>query len=354
MKPSPDFARLLQVLTRDGEPDRIPFVELFHDAEIMTAVLAEPVAWPDPSDRMAVETYHLRRLRFWHMLGYDYITLAPRIPFQVTRNISEDTAPLRKSARAWADESSGPIACWDDFHAYRWPSFGETDMSPMEILARELPDGMQMIGFTGGILEWGMNLMGYEGLALALYDEPELVEAVFERVAEVTLAVHTAMAQHQRVGALWLGDDMGHKHATLISADHLRQFVLPWHRRIADVAHEYGKPFLLHSCGCVEQIMDDLIDVVGIDAKHSFEDIIMPAAEFKAKYGHRVALLGGVDMDFLASRSEEDVRRYVRTILEQCAPGGGFALGSGNSLANYVPIPNFLAMLDEGRRFGRA
>ena len=74
-------------------------------------------------------------------------------------------------------------------------------------------------------------------------------------------------------------------------------------------------------------------------------------AEAKRRYGKRVALLGGVDVDMLCRSSEDDVRAYTRRVIEACAPGGGWALGTGNSVANYIPVRNYLAMLDEGRRF---
>ena len=79
----------------------------------------------------------------------------------------------------------------------------------------------------------------------------------------------------------------------------------------------------------------------------------MPVAEAKRKYGKRIAILGGVDVDFLARHAEEEVRKYVCRVLGECAPGGGYALGSGNSVANYIPVENYLAMLDEGRKFNR-
>jgi len=79
----------------------------------------------------------------------------------------------------------------------------------------------------------------------------------------------------------------------------------------------------------------------------------MPAPEFKRRYGSRIGVLGGVDVHLLASASEEDVRAYTRKTIEECLPGGGWALGSGNSLTNYIPIPNFMAMLDEGWKCGR-
>jgi len=133
------------------------------------------------------------------------------------------------------------------------------------------------------------------------------------------------------VGAQRLNDDMGFKGGTLASPAALRHYVFPTQRRICEIAHRHGKPVLLHS----------------------FEDVIMPVWEAKRKWGHRMALLGGVDMDVLARGSEEQVRAYTRRCLEECAPGGGWALESGNTVANYVPVWNFLAMLEEGWQYGR-
>ena len=140
---------------------------------------------------------------------------------------------------------------------------------------------------------------------------------------------------------------MGFRTGTLLSPEALRRYVLPWHARQAAVAHEHGQQYFLHSCGNLAAIMDDLIDWVGIDAKHSFEDAIMPVEEFHRRYHDRVASLGGVDVDVLARGSEADVRRRTREVIDACAPLGRFAVGSGNSIPSYVPLANYLAMLDE-------
>jgi uroporphyrinogen decarboxylase len=97
--------------------------------------------------------------------------------------------------------------------------------------------------------------------------------------------------------------------------------------------------------------MDELMDDVGIDAKHSFEDVITPVADAKRLWGDRVAILGGVDMDYLCRHSEEEVRAYTQRVIAACAPGGGYALGTGNTVANYIPIQNYVAMLEEGARY---
>ena len=71
----------------------------------------------------------------------------------------------------------------------------------------------------------------------------------------------------------------------------------------------------------------------------------------KRRWGGRLSLIGGIDMDLLCRSTEADVRRRVRETLDICLPGGGYCLGTGNTVANYVPLDNYLAMLDEGRRY---
>ena len=97
--------------------------------------------------------------------------------------------------------------------------------------------------------------------------------------------------------------------------------------------------------------MEDLIETVGIDARHSFQDNIEPVEEVYRKYGDRIAILGGMDVDLLSRGTTDQVRARAREILEACAPGGGFCMGSGNSLPNFVNLENYYAMLDETRKW---
>jgi uroporphyrinogen decarboxylase len=110
--------------------------------------------------------------------------------------------------------------------------------------------------------------------------------------------------------------------------------------------------FVLHSCGNVYAVMEDLI-AAGIDAKNSFEDKILPVDQVYQRWGERVALIGGVDMNLLASGDEAQVRARTRQILDICGPGGHYVLGTGNSVANFLPLQNYQAMLDEGRKWNK-
>jgi uroporphyrinogen decarboxylase len=176
------------------------------------------------------------------------------------------------------------------------------------------------------------------------------VQAVADRISGLMAEYYRRLLEVPRLIAIFPGDDMGFRTGTLLSPDALRRFTLPWHERFARMTHDAGLPYFLHSCGNLAGILPDLVERVGIDAKHSFEDAITPVAEFKRRWGSRIGVLGGVDLDKLARLSPPALRRYVRKIIDDCAPGGRFALGSGNSVPDYVPVENYLTMIDEALR----
>jgi uroporphyrinogen decarboxylase len=353
-KPDPDYRRLLDALRREGQPDRVPFLELFADPEIIAAFLGEPVT--PAEDRYASREALTRRLdqkiRFWHILGYDALWQGPVLDFPDMLLLeSQDTARLRRPVRSWVNEKAGAITSWADFERYSWPRPEQADLYPLEYMAERLPEGMGILAQISGVYEPVSWLMGYQTLSLCLYEAPDLVDAMFARVREIILPLARSLAQMDRVIGIWMGDDLGFKTGTLIAPRHLRQYVFPIQKEVADIAHTHGLPFILHSCGNLAAVMEDLIAGVGIQAKHSFEDVIQPVEAFVDQYGGRIAAIGGVDVDLLTSGTEQQVRQRTRQVLAACTPGRGYVLGSGNSVANYIPLENFLAMLDEGWRF---
>jgi uroporphyrinogen decarboxylase len=193
--------------------------------------------------------------------------------------------------------------------------------------------------------------MGYETLCYALYEQRDLVSAISQRVIELYEAEVEVLLQFDRVKVIWGSDDLGFKTGTLISPKDLRELVLPGHKALAKMAHDGGRPYIMHCCGNLTRILEDLIEDVKIDGKHSFEDVIENVCDDKQKFGNRLSLLGGIDVDFLCRADEKQIRKRVDETLECCLPGGGYFLGTGNTVANYIPLENYLTMLDEGRKF---
>ena len=124
----------------------------------------------------------------------------------------------------------------------------------------------------------------------------------------------------------------------------MRKYVFPWHKRIVETVHAAGKPVVLHSCGHFERILDDLGEI-GIDGRHSYEDNILPVEEAYEKYHNRFAVFGGMDVDFVCREAPEQVYKRAKAMLERTADRGGYALGTGNSVPDYVPDENYFAMI---------
>jgi len=175
-----------------------------------------------------------------------------------------------------------------------------------------------------------------------------LVKAVFDKWGQVVYNFYQKVISLECVGAIFHADDLGHKIGTMLSPESLRKFFFPWLKKYVSLAHKHSKPFWYHCCGNVAKIIPELIKDIKIDAFHSFQDVIISVGDFQKKYGDKIAVLGGLDIDKLARLNKEKLRKYVKGILNECMPRGRYALGSGNSITNYVPIENYITMLEEG------
>ena len=344
--PKPDARKFIDILMGRVESDETPLVEFLIKDEVARPIVTEMLGrrWVDPEqDHVSQSAYLDNLIALWHYMGYDFIRAERNLGFTVNFLTSPDAGKKK-----WVDPHRGIIENWAEFDSYPWPAAEEIDYSPFEYINSHLPEGMGLIvSHQGGILEYFTNLMTYEKFCLALYDAPDLVQAIADKVGELMSAFYRHLTQLDNVIAVFPGDDMGFRTSTLVAPKMLRKYVLPWHKRFAAIAHERNMPYLLHSCGNLEKIMQDLILDVGIDAKHSFEDNIIPVQDFQAQYGNRIAVLGGLDMDILAAGTPEQVRQKTRALIETCGQRGRYAIGSGNSIPDYVPVENYLAMIDE-------
>lgn len=378
-KPKPDFDHLVDILSGRAVPDRIVAVELLIDEEVKKYIIENifnEKNVPPPSAqrfgssetemtrrgskdfRDAYRSYHTHLIDFYYRMGYHCI---PDLEFYLkfsslntVSRVGRDTAQLSRGERYWAEEGRGMIQTWEDFEAFPWDRAGSmlADYGEhLRFLGRNLPEGMKIAAQAAlyePVMEW---LLGYEGLFLTIHDQPELVEAVFNTYGQLIYDSYVIAASVEEVGVIWHGDDLGYKTATLLSPEHLRRFVFPWFEKYRQIAHEGGKPFWYHCCGNKDEIMGDLIESVKIDALHAFEDCCSPVMEYKNKYGDRLGLIGGVDIDKLARLEETALRSYIREVLDTCMPGGRYLFGSGNSICNFIPVENYLVMLDEAYRW---
>ena len=338
-----DWEGFVANLRREGEPERVYNIEVRIDDEIVEG-LNEQFGLDSGIDRD--DHYRLRRdIAVYRFLGLEML-----------RCVVEDFHFPHPGADhdEWLGGRAPMIRSWEDFEKYPWPDPDQADLSDYEWLECNLPDDMSVFVPHAQLLFLNVNfLLGFERLGMLMYDDAGLVDAVVERVGQIHFRQTELLCQFDCVKALFGADDWGWKSGTLVDPNWMIEKICPWFQKYAALAHDSGRLFLLHSCGNIEALMPTLLDQVKIDGRHSYENQILPVSEAKRRYGQRIAILGGIDVDVLCRSDEQSIRRNVRKVLEVCMIGGGYCLGTGNSVAKYVPLDNYLIMLDEGRRFLR-
>ena len=331
MKPrQPDFNQLLRVL-QCQVPDRDVLFEFILNKDIFAHATGHRV---DETDRL---NYKRHVVQAYAVLGYDCATCA----------VSDMAFPIKQRTAA-ASYSLNEISTIHDrasFDAYEWPDPKAFSTQVYATLATEVPQGMKLMpGSPNGVLENAMNLIGFDNLCMMLYDDEQLVGDIFYEIGTRIKELYSIALTFSVTGLLMLNDDWGFNSQTMLSPDMMRKYVFPWYKEYVAMAHAAGRPAVLHSCGNYSQIIGDMLDI-GFDGRHSYEDKITPVEDAIPQFAGKMAVLGGIDVDFLCRATPEKIKERARNLLAMGRQYGGYALGSGNSIPSYCPTENYLAMI---------
>jgi uroporphyrinogen decarboxylase len=332
------------VLRRE-EPDRIPLFE----AEI---------ALPIQEGFLGREINNAQdEVEFYIRAGYDFVPVLP--PFFAPRLMRTASNHGEQGGggqeRAWLTESEGIIRTLQDVETFPWPKAEEVDFSSFHEMAEILPPRMKSLGMLSPAAIFGntSQSMGLENFSYALYDDPALVESLFEIVGATYVRITERLVQVPRLGAVFMSDDLAHTAGCLVSPQVYRKHVFPWYRKIGEILDRAGLPFLFHSDGNLTSVLDDLAEC-GICAIHPVEPQAMDIVDLKKRYGDRFCLFGNIDLDYTLTRgSTEEVEALVKQRIRELGPGGGYGVAASNSIPDYVKPENYRAMVEAVKRYGR-
>jgi len=333
---TPDFSELRKVLKCEI-PSRPVLFEFFMNPDLYQRLAAVDGPWPeDPVDQYKIIITAFRNA------GYDYTNAMIGFEFPKQDKHMESTLSLNDGVT---------ITDWASFEAYKWPIPGNVDYSLLERLKPELPDGMKLMqAGPGGVLENLIGLVGFDNLCIMLYDDPDFVREIVDAIGSRLVEHYRISCEFDTVGLIMSNDDWGFKSQPMLSPAQMREYIFPWHKKIVQAAHDAGRPCVLHSCGNPEELMDDVIDDMGYDGKHSYEDTIIPVEAAYERWGDRIATLGGIDVNFLCAATPEAITARAEKLVARGMEKGGYALGSGNSIPDYVPQESYFAMIKAAGR----
>ncbi|MDY0082300.1 MAG: uroporphyrinogen decarboxylase family protein [Ignavibacteriaceae bacterium] len=333
--PKPDIESFLKII-RNQACNYIPIAELGVHPLIKERFIGKKI--------IGLE----EEIEFWFKAGYDYIKLQPKADFNpakigLSSNLSynDDGTVFRK----WASENNGVITDSESFNKYQFPAKGDFSYENFEKVKSLLPDEMGMIGQYGDIFTMTWEMMGFENFSYALFENESLVKELNILLGNLVLSMFEYFAQSDSVDALWYSDDIAYINSLIVSPQTLDKYFFPWLKKIGDLAKRYNKPLIYHSDGILFSVMDKIIDC-GVTALHPIEPKAMDIFEVKERYGKELCLIGNIDVDLLSRGTEEDVSKEVLSIIEKLGRNGGYCIGSGNSIPEYVKFENYLAMIN--------
>lgn len=233
----------------------------------------------------------------------------------------------------------------------RTPSVEDWDFSPVETVVQEM--GREHFVVAAADIDLGSTWDWAEHFLIGLIQAPDLIHRYLDAQLRVTLMLLEGMLDRGVDGVLG-GTDWASRTGPMFSPKHFRRFVFPRLKQIVDLCHRYGVPYIKHTDGNVNILLDDMVEI-GIDAFHAIEPGSgMDIAQLKRDYGDRLTLIGNVDCGtVLVSGPIEAVREQTEWVIRTAAPGGGFILSTSNSVHPGVKPEYYLAMLEAARRVGR-
>ena len=335
----PDYNYLLDVL-HNRRPRRLPLYEHHIDAPFIAKVLGKELVL-EGKKKQDYDNYYTTIIGFWKNHTYDAFDYEAAI------------CDIFPGHGAIMGGMAGPIQTREDFNKYPFDEipkiFWDTYTPHLDAIRSVLPPGMKAYGGCGyGIFESAQDLVGFENLCLMQFMDPDLFKDVFNKIGDLYSILWTRMVKdYSDIFVFFrMGDDLGHKTSTMLSPDTIRNHILPQYKKVIDIVHASGKKFLLHSCGNIFSIMENIL-AIGIDAKHSNEDQIAPFERWINDYNDRIGLFGGIDLNTLVLKSYDDVFNEVMDKgLRYRNMAKGYGVGSGNSIPDYIPVEGFQAMID--------
>ena len=335
MKMSPR-ERILTALRRD-EPDRVPSCEFGVNRGLAETLMgwkhSEMVDTTLEMNPFTVE--EAKALAAF--LGHDEIPCVLRAPVYTKKTI--------KNGQLFYGE--GLIQSEADLEKVDLPDPHRDELyATAESFAKNKGDYAAILVTRAGFFPAFMG-MGMQTFSYSLHENQSFLERLMDMYFDWAEVVVERICQLD-FDILVTTDDMAFKTGPFASPQVFRELVFPRFKRVVEKA---TIPWVHHSDGNIEPLIPDFIEL-GVAGMHPFEKGAADIRAAKRTYGDKICIFGNLDLNILGDGSPEDVDAEVRNLIRDLAPGGGYVITSGNSLAGYLKPDNVRAFAAAVRKYG--
>ena len=207
-----------------------------------------------------------------------------------------------------------------DLDSYDWEREAAKDTKNWD---RE--NKLTLVMLINGVFERSHELLGFEEALAAMYEEPKAYKSLLDALCDYKIKCIQIIGKYWKPDILNAHDDYGANDQMLMSVEMWERFFKDNLKRLVDAAHEAGMLYQHHSCGYIEPIFDQLIEI-GVDGIDPLQ-ITNPLKKLKERYQDQITFCGGFDNQGVFDKpgvTEEEVRAEVRRTYSELAPGGSY------------------------------
>lgn len=233
-----------------------------------------------------------------------------------------------------------------DLSSYRFPKPNlERNARTYEQLIAQHPNEFRFGGVGFSMFERAWTLRGMENLLADMILNPKFVDDLLDKILEYNLAVIDHLL-HYDVDCVRFGDDWGQQTGLIMGPRLWRRFIKPRVKAMYARVKSAGKFVMQHSCGAVQELFPDLIEM-GLDIFNTFQPEVMEVAFCKREYGRHLTFYGGISTQQVLPRvGPTEVKRVVREMIATIGKDGGYIVAPTHAIPRDVPPENIVAFIE--------
>jgi uroporphyrinogen decarboxylase len=217
-----------------------------------------------------------------------------------------------------------PFLTPENMASYRFPDPREAGrFDRLRSAMRQHPDRFHVLCLDFSFFERAWGMRGLAELMMDFLDRPDFAAGYLDRILAFNLqVVEAGLKACPDVDAVHFSDDFGSQTGIFMGPDLWRRFLKPRLALQYGAARSFGKKICIHSCGRIEEILDDLVEI-GVDLFNPFQPEVMDVPALHARFHGRLAFSGGISTQrLLPFASPAEVETQVKSLLAMGRKGG--------------------------------
>jgi uroporphyrinogen decarboxylase len=284
--------------------------------------------------------------------------IAKAIEFDLARVDEDQQVIFDCWGVGWSLTSEGvwvtdhPFKSLENFANYRFPDPNADGlMYYTDQIVKQAGDEYFVLALQHiGLFERAWSLRGFENLLMDFYQNRSFVEDLLDRITDYQVAVAKRYVA-AGIDGVRFGDDYGTQKGLIMKDKHWRELFKPRLKRIYSVYQEAGLPVMQHSCGDLQKILPDFVDM-GLNMLHPVQPQAMPIRELVEKYGEKLSFFGGIDtQELLPFGTPEQVRASTKECVELLGRHGGYMIAPSQEIMSDVPLENIEALVNAVKEY---